>query len=168
MNIVRKIVDALFAAAVTLARALLVVMVLLIFTNVVLRYLFNSGIRWSEEVVLVIVIWFTFIAMALGVKEDLHININILPKRTPARIQLGLYALKQILQLALAVVMCYYGTKLAINASRSILPATNLPNSINYIVVPISGAFIGIFSLRNLLNLGGRAEAVLRGEKLHA
>jgi TRAP-type C4-dicarboxylate transport system permease small subunit len=78
----KKYLDNVFNLALVLAMVLLVAMVIIVFMNVVLRYGFNSGIRWSEEVSLVIVIWFTFIAMALGVKENLHISITVLPKKT--------------------------------------------------------------------------------------
>ena len=86
MKLIQKISDIFFSVLIRVAQILLVIMVALVFTNVVLRYVFNSGIYWSEEASLVIVIWFTFIAFALGVKEDLHISINILPKKTPAAI----------------------------------------------------------------------------------
>ncbi len=80
MKTYKKILDNIFIWALRLAMVLLITMVIIVFTNVVLRYGFSSGIRWSEEVALIIVIWFTFIAMALGVKENLHINITVLPK----------------------------------------------------------------------------------------
>ena len=86
MKLIQKISDIFFSVLIRVAQILLVIMVALVFTNVVLRYVFNSGIYWSEEASLVIVIWFTFIAFALGVKEDLHISINILPKKHPRQL----------------------------------------------------------------------------------
>ena len=62
----KKILDSVFVWVLKLAMVLLVTMVILVFLNVVLRYGFSSGIRWSEEISLVIVIWFTFIAMEIG------------------------------------------------------------------------------------------------------
>ena len=58
-----------------LAKVLLAAMVILTSTNVFMRYVMNSGIGWSEEISLVIVVWFTFISMALGVKQRLHIRM---------------------------------------------------------------------------------------------
>ena len=81
MKFIQKLSDILFSILIRIAQILLVIMVALVFTNVVLRYVFNSGIYWSEEASLVIVIWFTFIAFALGVKEDLHISISVLPRK---------------------------------------------------------------------------------------
>ncbi len=163
-----KIVDKAFLAAIALAQFLLVCMVVIVFANVVLRYVFNSGIKWSEEVVLVIIIWFTFIAMALGVQERLHININVLPKKLPQGFHVALYALRQVIQTVLSCVMFYYGILLTINGARSFLPATNIPNSINYLVVPIAGFFIFIFSLRCLFTIKENALEIVKKENGHA
>ncbi|MGI6792628.1 TRAP transporter small permease, partial [Aminivibrio sp.] len=72
-------------ALVAFAKILLVFMVILIFSNVFMRYVLNSGIPWSEEVSIVIVVWFTFISLALGVKHRLHISLCILPERISPR-----------------------------------------------------------------------------------
>ena len=40
---------------------MIVAMLLLVFANVVLRYIFNSGIYWSEELALVLEVWFIFL-----------------------------------------------------------------------------------------------------------
>mgnify|MGYP001953787718 CR=1 FL=1 len=130
---------------------LLVAMVIIVFTNVVLRYGFSSGIRWSEEVALIIVIWFTFIAMALGVKENLHINITILPKRLPRIFSDILNIIKYILEIFIGLILFYYGIGLAKNAGLSRLPATGITNAINYFIVPISAVFIMLYATYYLL-----------------
>jgi Tripartite ATP-independent periplasmic transporters, DctQ component. len=79
-------------AAVTLIHILLinfsmimiVAMLLLVFANVVLRYVFNSGIYWSEEVALVLECGSFFCRLGLGVKHRLHISINVLETRDGA------------------------------------------------------------------------------------
>jgi len=45
---------------INLSMIMIVAMLLLVFVNVVLRYVFNSGIYWSEEVALVLEVWFYF------------------------------------------------------------------------------------------------------------
>ncbi|NCB00773.1 MAG: TRAP transporter small permease [Spirochaetia bacterium] len=147
MNKFKKILDYVFSWALRLAMVLLVLMVLIVFSNVVLRYGFNSGIRWSEEVALIIVIWFTFIAMALGVKENLHINITILPKKLPRIFNDILNILKYVLEIFIGIILFYYGYGVTKNAARSSLPATGISNAINYIIVPIAAVFITLYAL---------------------
>lgn len=146
----KKVLDSVFVWVLKLAMVLLLAMVLIVFLNVVLRYGFSSGIFWSEEISLVIVIWFTFIAMALGVKENLHINVDILPKKLPEAFFATLLCIRDLLEILIGGIMIYYGWKLTLNGARSFLPATNIPNSINYIVLPISGIFIVLYSIIHL------------------
>ena len=151
MNKYKNILDSVFIWALRLAMLLLVLMVIIVFTNVVLRYGFSSGIRWSEEVALIIVIWFTFIAMALGVKENLHINITILPKRLPRIFNDILNILKYVLEIFIGVILFYYGIGITQNAGKSRLPATGITNAINYVIVPISAIFIILYAIYYLV-----------------
>ncbi len=146
MKTFKKYLDNVFNLALVLAMVLLVAMVIIVFMNVVLRYGFNSGIRWSEEVSLVIVIWFTFIAMALGVKENLHISITVLPKKLPRLFNDSLNIIKYVLELVIGGILFYYGIRLTINGMRSKLPATGISNAINYIILPIAATFIFLYA----------------------
>ena len=150
MEQLKKVLDLVFVWVLKLAMVLLVAMVVLVFFNVVLRYGFNSGIHWSEEIALVIVIWFTFIAMALGVKESLHIHVDILPKKLPKAFFTSLDCIRDVLVVLIGGIMIRYGWKLTLNGAKSSLPATNIPNSINYIVLPIAGFFIVLYALLHL------------------
>ena len=95
---------------------------------------------------MVIVIWFTFIAMALGVKENLHINITILPKKLPRIFNDSLNLLKYLLEIGIGLILLYFGWGVAKNAGRSKLPATGMSNAINYIIVPIAAIFIILYA----------------------
>ncbi len=150
MEQLKKLLDSVFVWILKLAMVLLVAMVVLVFLNVVLRYGFSSGIHWSEEISLVIVIWFTFIAMALGVKESLHINVSILPKKLPAAFFTALDCIRDVLIIIIGGIMIFYGWKLTLNGARSFLPATHIPNSINYLVLPVAGIFIVLYAFIHL------------------
>ena len=151
MRVFKKYLDQVFNWALILAMVLLVAMVIIVFMNVVMRYGFNSGIRWAEEISLVIVIWFTFIAMALGVKENLHINITVLPKKLPRLFNDSLNLIKYILEIFIGIVLFYFGIGLTQNAGRSKLPATGLSNAVNYVIVPIASVFIILYATYFLL-----------------
>ena len=73
--------------------AMLAVMVVLVFGNVVLRYLFNSGITVSEEVSRWLFIWMTFLGAIVALHEHGHLGVDMVVQRLPAwakKICLGL------------------------------------------------------------------------------
>ena len=73
--------------------AMLAAMVVLVFGNVVLRYLFNSGITVSEEVSRWLFIWMTFLGAIVALREHGHLGVDRVVQRLPAwakKICLGL------------------------------------------------------------------------------
>ena len=64
-----------------LMAASLAVMVVLVFTNVVLRYLLNSGISVSEELSRWLFVWLTFLGGIVALHERAHLGTDILVSR---------------------------------------------------------------------------------------
>jgi TRAP-type C4-dicarboxylate transport system permease small subunit len=61
--------------------ACLVVMVLLVFGNVVLRYGFNSGITVSEEISRWLFVWLTFMGGVVALHDHAHLGTEMLVGR---------------------------------------------------------------------------------------
>ncbi len=61
--------------------ALLALMVVLVFGNVVLRYAFNSGITVSEELSRWLFVWMTFLGAIVALKEHGHLGTDMLVAR---------------------------------------------------------------------------------------
>ncbi|GAB6275697.1 MAG: TRAP transporter small permease [Rectinema sp.] len=137
---------------INLSMIMIVAMLLLVFANVVLRYVFNSGIYWSEEVALVLEVWFIFLSLGLGVKHRLHISINILKRESvSAWLNKALDLLSDIIFLIVGFVMIVYGGKLVQFTMRSIMPATKWPAGILYLVLPIAGFVVVVEALFHIL-----------------
>lgn len=61
----------------------LALMVVLVFTNVVLRYAFSSGITVSEELSRWLFVWLTFLGAIVAMKEGSHLGSDTLVSRLP-------------------------------------------------------------------------------------
>jgi TRAP-type C4-dicarboxylate transport system permease small subunit len=61
--------------------ALLALMVVLVFGNVVMRYAFNSGITVSEELSRWLFVWMTFLGATVALKEHGHLGSDMLVSR---------------------------------------------------------------------------------------
>lgn len=59
----------------------LLVMVVLVFGNVVLRYGFNSGITVAEEMSRWLFVWMTFLGALIGLREHAHLGTDALTSR---------------------------------------------------------------------------------------
>ncbi len=61
----------------------LAVMVVLVFTNVVMRYAFNSGITVSEELSRWLFVWMTFLGAIVALRERAHLGTDTVVARLP-------------------------------------------------------------------------------------
>lgn len=66
---------------------LLVTMTLFVFTDVILRFVFNSGIAWLQEVTLYMMAWFVLFGASYGVKVGAHIGVDSFVKLFPQKIR---------------------------------------------------------------------------------
>ena len=78
--------DRLFKAVEAVLAALLLGMVLMVFGNVVLRYVFNSGIVVSEELSRFCFVWLTFIGAIVAMRDGTHLGMdNVVAPAAAAR-----------------------------------------------------------------------------------
>ncbi|MCF4998955.1 TRAP transporter small permease subunit [Pseudomonas syringae] len=78
-----KIVDLYFKVLKLLIVLCMVVMIVLVFGNVVLRYAFNSGISVSEELSRWFFVWMIFLGALVALKDRAHMGLDSLVKRFP-------------------------------------------------------------------------------------
>jgi TRAP-type C4-dicarboxylate transport system permease small subunit len=83
--VVQKIINSYCRFLCWLMVASLAVMVVLVFTNVVLRYAFNSGISVSDELSRWLFVWLTFLGAIVALNEGAHLGTDSVVSRLPLR-----------------------------------------------------------------------------------
>ncbi|MBY4678360.1 TRAP transporter small permease [Marinobacterium arenosum] len=81
---------------------LLVSMTLLVFAEVVLRFGFNTGLHWAQEVTLLLSAWFVLFGASYGVKVGAHIGVDVFVKLLPR----GLHRTVTLAAVGLCLVYC--------------------------------------------------------------
>lgn len=129
------------------------VMVIVIFAQVVFRYVFEDSLSWSEELGRYLFIWITFLGAALGVRSNAHVALDSLVKVMPPAIQKPVRWIGYLAMLALAVVMVVTGQSLIELGMRQRTAAMQLPMGYVYVVLPVSGALMILYLLFDLFGL---------------
>jgi TRAP-type C4-dicarboxylate transport system permease small subunit len=151
---IRDVFNRIHFFSAILASACLAFQLIIISANVIMRYFFASGISWMEEISSnVLMTAFTFLSMAIGVKLDLHINVNVVPRRAPAWITTVLQKLKYLVLAIIGFVLFYYGILLIMGIKGSIASVPKLPASLQFIMIPLAGFLILCDSLMSLLGV---------------
>lgn len=107
-------------------------MVALVFMNVILRYFFNSGITWSEEMARYLFFWLIFVGAIGAMRDNAHLGVDTLIKRLPANVQKVVYITGQILIFAIMIMLAKGSFDLTVMNVNSKASATNLPLSFIY------------------------------------
>ncbi len=79
------------------------VMTFILFIQVVLRYVFKSGISFGEELPRYLMAWIVFMAAGLAMQDDSHIKIVSLAHKFRGRTRLVLDLVAQVLSLGFVV-----------------------------------------------------------------
>ena len=130
-----------------LAMVFLVAMIVIVSTTVFTRYLFNFTFRWSDEVALLMMIWFGFLGMALGVKNSVHLSIEFFMSLVPDNYQKIVYKIEDLLVGIFGSFMLKYGWDLYNATKNTVLPATQWTRGLLFIMFPLSGILIIIYSI---------------------
>ena len=143
MRFIKFVFDRLFAALTWFALTLLVIMAILIFANVFCRYILHFSIAWAEEVSLILLIWFVFIALAIGVRKNIHISIDFLSFFLPKRfLDTVVQRVVDFLTLCFGGVLIYFGIQLIKIGAFSTLASMDVPSYVEYIFIPVSGGLV--------------------------
>lgn len=142
MNLLRKVCRALFKALEWFAIICMVVLTLIVFMDVILRYIFKQGFPWTQEVATLMLVWFSFIGMAIGVLEKIHISIEMFTSKLSDKAIAALECFNHILIAVFGGFMIYFGAIIMNMTKLSTMPATKLPSSVLYVILPLAGVLV--------------------------
>lgn len=125
-------------------------MALLVFTNVVTRYVFGFSLNWAEESSRYAMIWVTYLGAGLAMREGRHVAIEYVQSLLPARWVPWVRGLVALVVLAFMVVLVMVGTDIVDRAWRQRTPVLGWPMGAMYLSIPIGA---GLFALHFLLVL---------------
>lgn len=141
--------------------SLLAAMTLLTFAQVVLRYVFNSGMVWALEATFYLFAWLIMVGISYCVRVHAHIGIDLIVKMLPAvpRRTVGLIAIA--LSILYAVLMAWGSWNYTERMMMLGIEAEDIPVErwILSIILPIGFALLGVRLLeQGWLVVTGRAE----------
>ncbi|WP_261793789.1 TRAP transporter small permease [Treponema pectinovorum] len=152
VSVITFVFDSIYRVLVEFAKLVLLVIVVVVSAQVFARF-FHRSIMWSEEVALLLMVWTAFISMAIGVEKGLHIAITIFYGLFPKKIQNVIYKLILVAMIFFAYILIKYGINLISVSMGNKLPATQWPNGIKFIMMPVGGIFIFYFAVLDLFGL---------------
>lgn len=80
----------------------------LIFVQVVLRFIFNTGFSWGEEIARYLFVWSVFVSVPYISRNNKHVGVSFLRDMLPDKLKKMVAIITDILAIVLIVVMLKY------------------------------------------------------------
>lgn len=130
---------------------LVIVMTLAIFLQVIMRYVFNNSLSWSEEFATFCFMWLTWIGASNAVKKNSHIRILVLVEKLKEVYRNVVMLIIDIVWLLFSLFLVKNGVQMIklSYANNRVSAALDVPMYFMYASVVVGGAFmcIGLFSV---------------------
>jgi len=122
-------------------------LVIVVFLNIVFRYLLKQPLSWSTEIAGYGLIWWVFLGSAIAIKKDQHISLGFLEKSLTFRIDRLRKKLVIFFMIFYSYILVYYSIIIFPLTRRQITPFIQIPLVYLYAIMPISGISFMIYLL---------------------
>ena len=121
--------------------------VLVVFSQVVWRFVFNNPFSWSEELARYLQVWLILITSAVCIRKGRHLAIDYMTHRVSFKVQ-KIFKLTWLIGImGYLLVVVVFGIKMITVTGGQTTPAMQIPIGIVYLAFPITGTFMFLETL---------------------
>ena len=152
-TILKKTVDGFTHLLEAVMVLCLAVMLVMVFGNVVLRIVANTGIDLSEEMPRFALVWMTFLGAIVGMRRRAHLGVDMLVQALPVLGRKVCWGISQAIMLVCSGYI-FYGTWLQHDIVKdNASPVAQISMLWVFGVSYLTGGAIGLICLSNLVRL---------------
>ncbi|KQS75301.1 C4-dicarboxylate ABC transporter permease [Rhizobium sp. Leaf384] len=153
MSSVRPGLAMLNRLALYLAGLGIIVMTLIIGWQVFGRYVLNDTPSWSEPLSLHLMSWFILLGAAVGVRESVHLGLDLVHHMVSPTIQKIMDQVSLGLITLFGIAMVYYATLLAMGTWSARIPVLGWPGGVDFFPMIAGGALIALFAAERFIDV---------------
>jgi TRAP-type C4-dicarboxylate transport system permease small subunit len=157
VEIAQMVKQALKKPVESMCGLLMVLITLVIFLQVISRYVFQHPFDWPEELARFLFVWVALLGAALALKRGVHFSIDALVKRFSGGWQLSIAISVQMMLSLFILTIALKGFQLAMKVKDQLSPGMEISMTLPYLSVPVS------FTLMFLFTLGAISKLIKKG-----
>ncbi|RQD72630.1 MAG: TRAP transporter small permease [Tindallia sp. MSAO_Bac2] len=139
----------------------MIVMVILVFIQVIFRYVINASLSWSEELARYAHIWMVWLSASYAVRKSAHIKVEMVKNIFNMKTQKVINVIALLLWFAFALFFAWQGLSMVLSVMErgQRAAATRIPMWIVYIALPLGGFLMSFRLVQRLYFLFNSAKA---------
>lgn len=133
------------------AIAAAVIMTIMIFLQVIFRYVLGEALAFSEELARYMFVWSVAMGTALALRKHAHIGVEVFVERFPVRFRDSAAIIGSLLNLLFFGLLVWYGFVMVGMTMDQESPALLLPMGYVYLAIPLSGIVLFVSEIANFV-----------------
>lgn len=153
LKTVHKVSNILEAIMTALGVILFLVLTTFLISQVFTRYIYKTSVPWMDEVTRFMLIWLTFVGVAVAVKKKANLGVAFFYNMVSVKWQ---KLLDLIVDAGIGIVcfiMLYHGILLSQMTMTTFSLTLEIPMGWIYIVIPVSGAVSLFFVIEDVISV---------------
>jgi TRAP-type C4-dicarboxylate transport system permease small subunit len=130
-----------------------IVMTLVLTLQVVMRYVFNIPLVWSEEISIALFSWIVLLAGSMGIREGFHVSITLLPAALPERLKAGLNRIFDFAIFLFGLTLATAGYAYVRDTAGQLSAAVEYRIEFLHLAVPVCGILIALHALARVVGI---------------
>ena len=118
---------------------LLTAMTVIVFTQVLSRYVFHTPLYWTEEAARYLQIWIVFLGASVGIRRGAHMGFTWFVERSSLKMKKICAIVATLGLIAFSFNITYYGTIITLQNLEQLSPGLQMPIACLYACLPVGG-----------------------------
>ncbi|PKM54158.1 MAG: TRAP transporter small permease [Firmicutes bacterium HGW-Firmicutes-5] len=139
-------------------------MIIVIFMQVIFRFIFNNPLSWSEELARYLFVWITFLGASICARERGHIGMDFVVSKFPDKWQSIVEHIGLLLMIVTSITIAITSMETVISNFGQTSPALRLNMGFIYSAIPIGFIYTAVYYAEHFFNLISPVKEIERCE----
>lgn len=122
-----------------LCAIMLIAMSIIVFMQVICRFILKSSLPWSEEASRYLLVWVSFLGGAYGIRQGAHLGVEAFTLMLPKKVRGFVEILCMVIGIVLCCIIFKFGVDIVSTQMRRVQysPAMRIPMGYMYLAIPV-------------------------------
>ena len=132
---------------------LMIFLVLIVFSGVIARYVFNKSLIYTEEIVIYSMVWLGFIGAGIALRENTLISVNSLLQTFSPNIVRTIKIIGNIFTIVLLLWIVKSGVNYTIRNINQLSPTLQISMMYPYLSIPVGCSILLLHHINSMFSL---------------
>lgn len=128
-------------------------MVVIVFAQVIFRFVLHASLPWSEEASRYIMVWISMLGASIGIRRRGHIGVEAVVMLFPSWLRRATSVVTTLIASVFFIGMIFYGIKICTVVAAQESPAMEISMALPYSALIAGGLLMLLYSIEELAAL---------------